>query len=159
MTDIATDFLTGSIYYLDGDVSTAAMLFGLAGASMVLQLIMVAAVHYYDWRFMLKEMVWTLTGLRSGLLHKRILTKEENDHRAGCGVITESMVQKGIEVAVESLPGTIVQLNALNSGSEGNLYLLVGSLVISCASVVNTIVGLDVRKDSDARNKTLCPHF
>jgi hypothetical protein len=147
--DVGTDFVTGSIFYLDGDTRTATMLFGIAGTSMVVQLIIVAVIHSYDWRFALKEMFWTLTGLRSGILHKRIITKEENDVRAGSNVITESMVQRGIEVAIESLTGTIVQLSALYSGSVtgGSLNLLICSLLLSCASVVSTIVGLDVRKD------------
>jgi hypothetical protein len=96
--DIGTDIVTGVIYYNEGDSATASMLFGLAGTSMFIQLMVVAAIHNSDWRVMFTEMLWTLTGLRSGLLHKRILTKEENEG-ASVGVITEAFCCKSIEVS------------------------------------------------------------
>ena len=95
--DVGTDISSATIYLAAGDTSTAAMLFGLTFASMACQLMLVAAIHSHDWRFMIKEMLWTLTGLRSGLLHKRILTKYEN--RGAMDVGSESVAMKGIEVS------------------------------------------------------------
>jgi hypothetical protein len=69
---------------------------------MLMQLMMVAAIHSYDFRFMVKELLWTLTGMRCGLLHKRVLTKEES--RGNVDVIAEAVSFKGIEVACESIP-------------------------------------------------------
>jgi hypothetical protein len=155
-TDIGTDIVTGIIYYRAGETNIAAMLFGLAGTSMFIQLMVVAAVHSYDWKIMVREMLWTLTGLRSGLLHKRILTKVENEE-AWVGVLTEAFCCKSIEVSVENLPGAVIQFEALTKGglSGNNLIVLVASFVASCGSVVNNIVNMDIRIDSVSVNRAL----
>jgi hypothetical protein len=67
---------------------------------------------------------------------------------------------KSIEVAVESLPGAYVQLNALLAGGLAvDPYLLSASLLLSCASIVAITAGMDVRKDSDPVNRLMYPHF
>jgi hypothetical protein len=125
------------------------LLIGAAGISLVLQLMIVLGVHSYDLKFMFKEILWTMSGLRSGVLHQRILTKIENNPKAGMGVISESLCCKAVEVSVESMIGAIIQFGILSSkGLSGNKFIiLVGSFALSCLSVVNTIAGMDIRKD------------
>jgi hypothetical protein len=69
---------------------------------------------------------------------------------------------KGVEVSIVLVPSTLIQMHALSTPSFSSgivLYVLAGCLALTCLSVVNTIVGMDITKDVDLRNRSFCPQF
>ena len=90
----------------------------------------------------------------------RLLTKEMRSADLTVDLITEIMGFKGVEAAIESLPGTVVQFSALISGSAGgDPVVKLISLLLSSALVVMTTTSLDVRKDSDSQRRRDFGHF
>ena len=95
LLDVGTDLGTAFVYRAAGDHSTSNTLLSIVGASMSLQLGAIALNHHKNWKVMLREMFYTLTYTRSGILHYRVLTRQEEDESAMVDHVTDAMFFKG----------------------------------------------------------------
>ena len=127
---------------------------------MVVQQILEVLTHFGNIPYMLSAMGWTLTGLRTGMLHARLLTNKEPEGHEAVAIEVEASFFRSIPVALESLPGAVVQFNALSVGALGKGgWFKIGSFVVSAGSVVAVTSAIDVRKDGDQMSRLAVPHF
>ena len=100
--DVGTDLWTAFVYSDAGDDDTSNSLVTIVVTSLLCQVLFAVVVHHKNWKVMLREVFYTVTYIRSGILHFRVLTRQVQDKHAFVDALTEYMVG-----AVLSSAGTV----------------------------------------------------
>ena len=121
--DAATDIYVISTYYQSDElVGQAHALLAMLTTNFVFQILIVLAIYEKkNWGVKLKEVIVCLLFLRPALDAYRVSTNHE-DSEATVDSLSEMIVNKGIELATESIPGCVVQLYVDERASRSNIH-------------------------------------
>ena len=146
MLDVATDIFTINIYRGLGKNETADLMTVFVILSLVLQLVMVVAVHHRNKRNMLIEMFGTVTFTKPAINKFRVLTNAKMKGHAILPPVSEMMAFKMCEVFSESIPMSVIQvLNVLES--EELDLMVFGALFTSVMFVAEAVSYMTYVKD------------
>ena len=158
--DAATDIYVITTYYqTDALIGQARALLAMIITNLVIQIAVVLAQYKKkSLAGKLKEVLITLFFLRPAVDTYRVSTNHEDDG-ANFNSLNEMVMNKGIELATESIPGCVLQLYVwLNSPEEAGTFALV-SIGVSAAttSFASAMIAFDF--DVDVPHRRNQPKF
>ena len=118
--DAATDIYVISTYYYQSKalVGQAHALLAMITLNMIFQILTVLAQYQKkSWGAKLKEVLISLLFLRPAVDAYRVSTNHE-DNDSAIDSLSEMLVNKGVELATESIPGCVLQLYVWLSNPE-----------------------------------------
>jgi hypothetical protein len=133
--DLLSDLYMIYTYATTKQQGTATSLAVMVGLCMLGQLFLVwVQTHKGPRRVMLKEMLVVLSGMKPGIDAKRVADGNEQAEHAALNPDVELAMTRGFEMAMESIPGSILQCAALlRSMKRGDGFnkVALGSIIVS----------------------------
>jgi hypothetical protein len=112
--DLITDMYMIYTYATTGERGTALSLAIMVGLCLLMQLILVLVqARKAPRRVMLREMLIVLSGIAPGIHAMRVANGNEQAEHAAINPDVELALTRGIEMAMESIPGSILQVKTL----------------------------------------------
>ena len=159
-TDAVTDIYVISTYYKSEELyGQANAMLAMLLVNMIFQLITVyIQYNRKSWLVIGKEALITMAFLRPAVDAYKVSTNHE-DKEVGMDQLSEMVVNKGIELGCESIPGCVLQLFVwLSAPEEAGTYALV-SIGISCLTTgfASAMIAFDM--DVDVPHRKAQPNF
>jgi len=159
-TDAVTDIYVISTYYKSEELyGQANAMLAMLLVNMIFQLITVyIQYNRKSWLVIGKEALITMAFLRPAVDAYKVSTNHE-DKEVGMDQLSEMVINKGIELGCESIPGCVLQLFVwLSAPEEAGTYALV-SIGISCLTTgfASAMIAFDM--DVDVPHRKAQPNF
>ena len=120
--------------------------------SLVLQLILVVAIHHKNKRRLLVEIVGTLAFTMPALNKWRVLTNTKMEGHEIMPPVSEMMMFKGVEVFAESIPVMVLQVGKVLTSEKLNIVILL-AMMSSIVFVSEAVGYLTFMKDINAESR------
>ncbi|GMI33215.1 hypothetical protein TeGR_g6242 [Tetraparma gracilis] len=143
-----------------GQEGAALSLAIMVGLCLLGQLLMVLVqTHKAPKRVMIREMLVVLTGIAPGIHAMRVANGGGRDEHAKLDHDLVLTCTRGLEMALESIPGSLLQVHALlKSDDRGNKAAL-GSIVVSALTTGFSAATISFDFDVDPRGRRYEPSF
>jgi hypothetical protein len=130
--DLLSDLYMIYTYATTGQKGTALSLAIMVGLCLLGQLLMVLGQTYKaPRRVMIKEMLIVLTGIAPGIHAMRVANGADRDEHAKIDHEMVLTCTRGLEIALESLPGSLLQVHALLKSDGGFSEAALASIIMS----------------------------
>jgi len=153
--DAATDIYVVKKYYESEElVGQGNALLAMISGNMLVQLIMVVGNYQRkSWKVKLREAIICLSFLRPAVDAYRVSTCHEDEDIA-TDTLSEMVINKGIELATESIPGCILQLYVwlLNPGKAGTYALVSIGISALTTGFTSAMIAFDMDVDMQHRS-------
>jgi len=149
-----------NLYFSEGLDDSATSMVILLSTNTVIQMLTVLAFYQKkDWKRKIKELIITVLFLRPFVDCYRVKVNAKDEEKA-LGAVDEMFVNKGIELATETIPGCVLQcyvmlMNPSLGGSGG----AIASILVSALTTGLTSTMLSIDIDTDPRRRIVQPLF
>jgi len=156
LVDISSDIYTMNYYNSIGEEETARLMLVFVLLSLVLQMIIVAAVHHKNKRRLLVELAGMLTFTKPAFNKWRVLTNAKIEGHEIMPSVTEMAMFKAAEVFAERIPVTVLQVNKALTSDKLDVIVLLA--LLSSAAFVSEAVSymtfmMDIGEESRRTGK------
>ena len=130
--DLVSDLYMIFYYSTTGQQGTALSLAIMVGLCLLGQLLMVLGQTYKaPRRVMVREMLVVLTGIAPGIHAMRVANGADQDEHAKIDHDLVLTCTRGLEMAMESIPGSLLQVHALLKSDGGFSKAALASIIMS----------------------------
>ena len=149
-----------NLYFSEGLEGSATSMVILLSTNTFIQMLCVLAVYQKkNWKRQAQEILITIFFLRPFVDCYRVSTNLKDEEKV-LGAVDEMMVNKGIELATETIPGCVLQcyvmlMNPSLGGSGG----AIASILVSALTTGLTSTMLSIDFDTDPRRRIVQPLF
>ena len=149
-----------TLYFSEGLDDSAITMMTMLATNTFIQIIIVFAFYQKkSWKRIMKELIITVLFLRPFVDCFRVKANVKDDTKV-LDAVEEMMVNKGIELATETIPGCVLQcyvmlMNPSLGGSGG----AIASILVSALTTGLTSTMLSIDFDTDPRRRIVQPLF
>ena len=108
-------------------------------------------------RVLLREALFVVTFVKPGVDVYRVVTKQKQATNTTFPPLSEMAYQKGTELVLECVPGTVIQSMGFVAGSHSNVAIL--SLTSSILTAAFIAASITIEKDVDKESRNYAPSF
>ena len=157
--DLATDVLAVRIFTSYGQATIATILTSIIFTAIVFQIACCVLIHHRNFKFMTQEIFYCLFCLKSGINHYRVITKSERRGHELVDSSIEKAIFTSIDLTIESIPGTIIQVYAFLRFFRSYTWASYVSTAVGVLFAALSTLYLDMPKDRDPNNRAMSPLF
>ena len=155
--DMTSDAYMVSQFFEQGNTSVARATLGMITTNLFLQVILVYAQNKKKTlRVLLMECLYVLLCIKPGIDALRVMQGGDQDPLLAMDCMTEMLISKSIEMAVESLPGSVLQTIILLSLKTRTPAAFV-SIALSAASTAYTATTMSYDIDTSVMKRRQSP--